>query len=245
MSAETTPPVRRRSGAQVAAIVTGSVLAFVAAGLLVLGGAMLWADGQKDDDGYLKTRSHGFATSTYAIATDNLDIDSGDPDWLVSSDRYGKVRLEARSHAGKPVFVGIARTADVSRYLHASAHASVTDVEYAPFHADYRTHTGDARPAPPAEQRIWAASAHGAGAQTLTWDVKHGSWSVVVMNADGSAGIDVGVSAGANVPILSTVAWVTTGVGLAVLITGGVLLIAGIRTPRRRNGAPAPVAVTA
>jgi hypothetical protein len=245
MGAQT--PLRRPTGAQVVAIVAGSVLALVALGLLLGGGALLWANGQKDDQGYLKTHSERFATTTYALATDNLDVSSGDPDWLVSTDRYGKIRLQARSHDGKPVFVGIARTADVTRYLGGTAHTAVTDVDFSPFSADYRAIGGDRRPALPAAQSIWVAAAHGTGAQTLTWDVEHGNWSVVVMNADASAGVDVGVSAGANVPVLSTIAWSTTGGGVVLLTAAGVLLFLSIRTPRRRNepSAPGPVAIAA
>jgi hypothetical protein len=228
------------SGARIAAVVSGGLLALVALGVLVAGGALFWADGQKDDQGYLKTHSHRFATTTYAIATDNLDVNSGDPDWITTTDRFGKIRLQARSHDGKPVFVGIARAADVSRYLGGTAHAALTDVDFDPFHADYRAIGGDRRPAAPAEQHIWAASAHGAGAQTLTWDVEHGNWSVVVMNDDASAGVDVGVSAGANVPILSTLAWGVTGGGLVLLTAAGAILFLGLRTPRS-SGEPGPV----
>jgi hypothetical protein len=217
---------------KVASIVSGGVLALVALGLLVAGGALLWADGQKDDQGYLKTRSERFATSTYALATDNLDISSGDPDWLVSSDRYGKVRLEARSRAGKPVFVGIARTADVTRYLGATAHASVTDVDYSPFHASYREHGGDGHPALPADQDFWAAYAHGSGTQTVAWDLEDGDWSIVVMNADGSRGIDTNISAGAKIPFLGVLGWVALGGALVLLIIAGTLVYLGVRTPR-------------
>ena len=65
----------------------------------------------------------------------------------------------------KPVFVGIARTKDVSSYLRGTSHATLTDVDFDPFRATYRTEPGASRPAAPAGKRIWAASAHGTGAQ--------------------------------------------------------------------------------
>ncbi len=70
------------------------------------------------------------------------------------------------------MFVGIARTSDVTRYLRGSAHALVTDVDYSPFHADYSTQPGDRSAAAPGAERFWAASAQGAGKQALTWDVE-------------------------------------------------------------------------
>jgi hypothetical protein len=242
----TTPqPARRSTGARIAAFAGAGVIGLLALVLLAVGGLSLWANGQKDADGYLSTGSDRFATSTYALATDNLDIDSQGAGWLINSDRYGKVRLKVDSRAGKPVFVGIARTSEVTRYLRDSAHAVVTDVSYSPFHADYRALSGASRPTLPADQRFWAASAHGSGPQTLTWDVKHGSWSVVVMNADGSRGVDSGVRAGAEVPILPAIGWGALGGGLALLIVAGGLVFVGVQTPRRGADAPDTVDLTA
>ena len=59
--------------------------------------------------------------------------------------------------------------------------------------------------APPTRQTFWTASATGAGQQELTWRVTGGQWAVVIMNADGSAGVDVaatiGVRAGFLLPL--------------------------------------------
>jgi hypothetical protein len=54
-----------------------------------------------------------------------------------------------------------------------------------------------------------------------------------VMNADGSRGVDAGVSAGADVPILPAVAWGALGVGLVLLIAAGGLVAVGVRAGRR------------
>ena len=237
---------QRSTAARIAALIGASIIGLLALVLIAVGGVSLWANGQKDDSGYLSTGTDRFATSTYAVATDNLDLDSRGAGWLINSDRYGKVRLKVDSRAGKPVFVGIARTSEVSRYLRDTAHAVVTDVSYSPFHAEYRAHAGAHRPTLPADQRFWVASAHGSGAQTLTWDVKHGSWSVVVMNADGSRGVDAGVSAGANVPILSAVGWGALGGGLLLLVAAGGIVFLALRSgPRRPSDADRVVATTA
>ena len=241
-------PPRRYSAGRIAVVIVGSVLVLFSLGLFVAGGAALWANGQKDDQGYLATRTERFHTRTAALRTDNLDVDLGGTGTVLASDLYGKVRLRVTPRAGKDLFVGIARTRDVTRYLRGTAHASVTDLDYDPFHADYATAGGARRAAPPAKQRIWAAQAHGRGAQTLTWDVADGNWSVVVMNADGSPGIDTGVRAGANVPFLDEVAWGAIGTGTVLLIASVALLYAGMRTPRRprpETGAPGPLPAAA
>jgi hypothetical protein len=228
------PRPRGTSGRRVAATVAGGLLAVLALVLVIAGGVLLWGDAQKDDAGYVSTGKHGLHTRSYAIATDNLDIDLGAAGGVIDRDRFGHVRIEATSRTDKPVFVGIAPTRDVSRYLAATAHASITDVDDGPFQSfrvTYRDHGGDRRPATPAQQGFWAASAHGTGAQAMTWKVREGDWSVVIMNADGSAGVDAGVRAGADLPFLAPAGWITLGGGIVLLAAAGGLLFLGMRTP--------------
>ena len=149
-------------------------------------------------------------------------------------DDLGTVRLTAESRSGRPVFIGIARTSDVSDYLRGSSYTEVTDIDYSPFHASYRDRDrgGERRPALPADQDFCAASAQGPGTQTVAWDLQDGDWSIVVMNADGSRGVGADISAGAKVPFLGTLGWVSLGGALVLLITAGALVSLGLRTPR-------------
>jgi hypothetical protein len=233
---ENTPhtPARRRSGGRIAAIVAGGVAAVLAIGFIAGGALLLWGDSKKDDQGYLATGQDRYAASTYALASDRLDIDLDGAGWIMDRDDLGKVRLEVESSADKPVFVGIARTSDVSDYLRGTSYTEVTDVDYSPFHASYRDRDngGFRRPALPADQDFWAASAHGSGTQTIAWDIEDGDWSIVVMNADGSQGVDTDIRAGAKVPFLGTLGWVSLGGALVLLITAGTLVYLGLRTPR-------------
>jgi hypothetical protein len=233
---ENTPstPAPRRSGERIASIVAGGTAALLAIGFIAAGALLLWGDSKKDDQGYLSTGKDPYAASTYALASENLDIDLDGAGWIMDRDDLGKVRLQVESSAGKPVFVGIARTSDVSDYLRGISYTEVTDVDYSPFHASYRDrdHGGDRRPALPADQDFWAASAHGSGTQTVAWDIEDGEWSIVVMNADGSRGVDTDIRAGAKVPFLGTLGWVSLGGALVLLITAGTLVYLGLRTPR-------------
>jgi hypothetical protein len=130
------PPRRGSSGPKVAAIVAGSVLALVSLGLLAVAGVALWADGKKDEQGYISTGTDRFHTGTAALRTENLDLDFNGAEEIVGSSEYGKVRVRVTPRADKDMFVGIARTSDVSAYLRGTAHATVTDLDYAPFDAD-------------------------------------------------------------------------------------------------------------
>jgi hypothetical protein len=227
-------PARRRSGGRIASIVAGSLVAVLAVGFVAAGALLLWGDSKKDEQGYLSTGKDSYAASTYALATDNLDVDLDGAGWIMDRDDLGNVRLKVESSAGKPIFAGIARTSDVSSYLRGTSYTSVTDVDYSPFHASYRDHDhgGDRRPAPPASQGFWAASARGPGTQTLDWDLQDGDWSIVVMNADGSRGVETDISAGAKLPFLATLGWISLGGALVLLITAGTLVYLGTRAPR-------------
>jgi hypothetical protein len=227
-------------GARVAAFIAAGALALFSFGLLAAGGVLLWADGKKDEQGYISSDAERFATSTRALTSDNLDLDLDGLDAIVDTDSYGKVRLEVSGEGDAPVFVGVARTDDVSRYLRRVDHAVVEDFDTLPFRADYREHAGDAVPAPPAKQGFWDASTHGAGTQTLTWDVRDGDWSVVVMNADGSPGVHADVSAGARLGFLDEAGWTLLGMG-GLALTGAILFaFFGGRPPRPRAAFPAP-----
>jgi hypothetical protein len=152
----------------------------------------------------------------------------------------GRVRVTATStERDRPVFVGIARSGDVRTYLRGAAYSEVRDFDQGS--AGSATHTGTRAVAPPASRTFWTATAQGAGAQSLTWKLRPGHWELVVMNADGSAGVDAAVSAGAHTPPL-----LAPGLGLlaiGVLIGLGAAL--GLSRASARGPAPAPAAAIA
>jgi hypothetical protein len=235
---------------RIALVITGAVTALLASALVFGGGLALYGEVKKNDDGYLTTDAHRFAADTRALATENLDVDLGEGDWAVRPDDLGSVRLEAESRDGKPLFVGIARTSDVERYLSGVPHTTVRDVEAGPFDsfdADYTRHAGQRHPSSPEHAAIWAASNQGAGTRTVDWKVQDGDWSIVVMNADGSLGVDADISAGADVPFLDELGWTALGSGSFALILGISLIVLAVRRPNRPSGTapvggPAPAA---
>jgi hypothetical protein len=83
----------------------------------------------------------------------------------------------------------------------------------------------------PAQQGFWTVQSSGTGTRTLVWPVEEGSWTVVVMNADGSRGVDVRADVGAKAPALE---WISLGLlaGGLVLLGGAVaLLVFAVRRP--------------
>lgn len=245
MTSSQTSLAKPRIPSLVAGVLTG-VLALT---LLVAGAGLLWADGKKDGDGYLSTDRHAFGTDTAALVTGNLDLDIDGAEWLVDSRDVDDALISVAPQSSKPVFVGIARTSDVRRYLGGTAHTTVTDIDDEPlglfgdFSARYRDSAGAARADRPAGQGFWIASASGTGTQDMTWDVRDGDWSIVVMNADGSPGVRADIKAGAQLPILDELGWTAIGAGvLFVLMTAGLGALA-VR-PRRPRTDPTMEATT-
>jgi hypothetical protein len=228
-------PRKRSVGARIVLLVSAALASVMAVGAIGLGALALWGESEKDERGYLSTDSQSFAAGTHAIATESLDIDLDGAEELVDSTSLGELRLDVESQSGKPLFVGIARTDQVSSYLSDVSHTIVTDVDYDPFEAGYSRQAGVRSPTAPGGERIWAASAQGAGPQTLTWEVEDGDWSIVVMNADGSPGVRADISAGAKLPYLTEIGWSALGGGAILLLTAATLVVFAARPPRNRS----------
>src|SRR4051812_6214812 len=205
-------PARNRTG-PLAATVTGAIAAFFAVVLIAGGAALLWVSSHKTDAaGYYTTATHEYSTPTRALASDSIDVNADAPDWVLSSDTLGRVRIDPRPAAsGKPVFVGIARTRDVGAYLDQVQHDEATDVDVNPFTLDKTRRAGEGRPAVPAAQSFSAASS--SDGRPLEWKVRSGAWSVVMMNADGSPGVHVDAAVGPQVAVRPGARWRGMGPG--------------------------------
>jgi len=78
---------------------------------------------------------------------------------------------------------------------------------------------------------FWNAMATGAGEVSLTWPVQEGTWSILVMNADGSRGVTADLRLGMKVNFLG---WLATGLAAAgslLLIGGAAMVFFGLRAP--------------
>ena len=66
--------------------------------------------------------------------------------------------------------------------------------------------------------------------QTLTWSPRNGDWRIVVMNANGSAGVHADLAIGARFPHLLWIGIGALGSGAFLLLLGGVGMYAAMRT---------------
>lgn len=219
----------RRSGwtaGRITALVIGALQVLVALVLLGGGGTALWADRTQRDDGYITTDMHHFSSSGSALVTERTELGSGGWGWLYAPDLLSEVRI--RVTPGSPdstLFVGIGPSASVDRYLAGVGHTHISD-----FWTDKEEVVSGGTPASaPGAQNFWVASASGPGTQTVEWEPVDGSWTVVVMNADGQPGIHAATDLGARLPALPWVALGLLTAGAVFAVGGGLLIVGAIR----------------
>ena len=226
VTATPAPLPSRWTAGRVTSVVVGSVLLLAATGPLLAGGTLLWADRTgRDADGVLLVSAGSVDTARSAVTTDRVVLEGDGLDWVVD-ELVGTARLEVTPEdPDDEVFVGVAPTAAVDRYLSGVGHATADTIDAGWGDAGDRPWQledvpGGALATPPTDAGIWTVAVSGAGSQTLDWRPGEGDWTVVVMRADGDAGIAADVRAGATLPGL-------TAFAVALLVTGAVLLAVG------------------
>lgn len=226
------------SGGKIVLLVFG-IIFLIGALVLIAGGAGLaWLSITLENDNPLFTsRASSLKTDSYAIVSEPFDID-----WYDESEgeRWGSdfVRLKVEVESNDPsksVFVGIGREVDVDNYLTGVRYHEIAEWNSDPFddpEVDYRLHSGSLAPSAPTSESFWDVYEHGSGRQTMEWTPEMGRWVLVVMNEDGSAGIDASGAFGAEVPWLL---WLGLGfavVGILVLVGGIVMIYFAARSPK-------------
>ena len=221
-------PVNRWPAGRVIALVVGTVMVLTSLGVATAGISLAVANAtMRDDAGFLMSGEESLTTDTFAISTPSLELDAHGPSAVMPQSLLGDARVTVTTESGSPVFVGLASSSDVATYLDGVSHVTLTDVNGG---VSYRAHLGDAPTAAPADQGIWVAQAQGTGTQSITWPLENGEWTLVLMNADGTAAIAADVAVGAEVPALT---WLVAGLLVAAavgLVVGGVLIALPVRS---------------
>lgn len=221
-------------------LVLGTLAALLGLGLLAGAAGTGWLNFQQRDEGYFTSSSERFEAGSNAIISVGTDIMAGGklPD-VIPSDSAGSILLRGVSAAaGKDIFIGIAPQQDVARYLDGVKHSEIRELELRPFRVEYRDVPGTRIPARPSAQDFWATSATGAGTQELRWDLRPGSWAIVVMNADASAPVSADLQAGIRSDLLWPLFVALLIGGLVLLAIGVPLIVAGAMGLGRHGAAP-------
>jgi hypothetical protein len=235
---------QRFGAGRIVMVVAGALVALLGLGLLGGGALLVWAHTtQRDAAGYYTTSTEHFDTPTYAL-TSRVDLGRTPEDDWIFDHPVGTVRIRATSET--QVFVGIGRQTDVDRWLAGVAHEMVEGADFGPFDTESTVVTGDRPPGSPFDQGFWTASVSGAGPQTLRWPSEPGRWTIVVMNADATAGVTADVDAGARTAVLLPIGLGFAALSLLLLAGSTALMFFGLRhhvgaTPEAA-AAPGPVA---
>jgi hypothetical protein len=121
------------------------------------------------------------------------------PQWALNA---GVDRVRVQAHSNRPIFIGIARTADLDRYLRGTEHDDISGLSYHPFQVGYDHRSGHAPNSLPANETFWVKSASGTGNVALDWKPRSGNWRAVVMNADNSRGVSADLKFGVRTSLL-------------------------------------------
>jgi hypothetical protein len=229
---------RKTDGTKIALFVIGGFITLIAIGLLLGGGVLLWLNTSYAVGGFITTESRQLETNSYAIAFQNVNINVGNvvgewQVWRPSPSDFVTIKIAVSdSNPAKNVFIGIAEASDAASYLNNVEYDEITHFSVSSsrnIEIEYFTHSGNTTPLAPTTPTFWTASTHGNGTQTLEWSPTPGNYWIVLMNEDGSKGLNSTITLGAKIPILSTIGLVLLFGGIIAIIIGGVVIYLGMR----------------
>jgi hypothetical protein len=219
-------------------VLAGAGLVLVGLAVLALSVPALAVVGFDDT---LDTGTQRFASDTAAIASAEASLGDEDlPDRKRTAEERWNLRLQAatagRDGSGE-LFLGIGPAEEVDAWLDEVAWDKVTvfsadgtDVRYDRVGA---AGAGDPSELPaPTDEDFWTVSDVGSDV-TLDWDYREGHYTIVLMNADGSPGVDADGSLRLEIPRLSLFLVVLPVFGLGALLVGLVMLLLLWRSARR------------
>lgn len=232
------PPSARRT--RPVRLIVGLLLAVLGLPLLLAGVGLGWTLGtQRDSDGFLNAPAARVDSPTVAVTSNALTLgEIGPASWWAARD-VAALRIQVTSRGDRPVFIGIAPSAGVSSYLATVAHDEVSDLatDRSTLTLTRRGSGGDLS-TPPTEQPFWVGQVEGSGSQVLTHDLAPGTYTAVIMNADGSPGVAVDLRVGARLAMLTPLAWVLGLVGLVLIVCGALLAVSGVGGSASAAAAP-------
>jgi hypothetical protein len=215
--------------------IIGVVMIFTAFGLVMGGASLRFIRGTiMDEEGFIVSGVKGVSSPSYAIVFQDMDVhidyEASRALRAMGSEIVFKVEAEG-GDPSKPVFLGVAQDSYAASYLGEVEYDRLVSGrwEYDPFVDDFpeytlSRHPGQAPSGPPTVHSFWVAHKSGAGSQVLTWSPTTGSYWLVVMNEDASAGVDVDVKLGVRVPLLESLGTILLASGIIIGLIGGFIV---------------------
>jgi hypothetical protein len=187
-----------------------------------------------DEDGFLITDPAEIDVSGYAIVLEDMEFDIDPVAWRWFQRRGGLLTFKIVTESNNPsneIFIGVAQEQDVKSYLADMEYQRIVDTDFDIENydftlrdSDFVLHRGGAPSAPPTIQSYWVAHGADSELQEITWEPEAGNYYVVIMNADGSEGIQADIQVGARVPVFGSLGNILSTAGVFVGAIG-VLMI--------------------
>ncbi len=228
---------------KVLVVLFGGLLVLVGVPLLLSGTALMGITRSLDDGyGYIGVSGVDIETETQAIVfrpmhIDEMVIDEIDGPmvkyWHPEPGDFIDLKFTLDSNNGKDVFIGIAEESGAGPVFAGKSYYAIIDVDIDgpnDSHPDitYRRYSGDPIEGSPADLGIWTATAYG-DELTLEWEPREGDYWIVIMNLDGSPGVDVDAGLGVKAPFLDLIGkgllfggLITFGLGAVIIYVAAV-----------------------
>lgn len=221
------------TGRKIAAIAVGVLGLLI--GVALVSGATTMLSVDRDADGFYLSDEYTFAQPSYAIASEDIENLTDAPAWLMDwiTDPVD-LRITGATVDDAMLFLGVGPSGSVQQYLSGVAYHEVTDLSFdnrAIADVTYVPHDGDAPGSVPGAETFWSAWTQGPGTQVLDWDIESGSWTVVVMNADATSGVEADLAIGARISNITAISWIAMAIGVLFVLGFGYLTFRGFRRP--------------
>ncbi len=198
--------------------VAGVGALIVSAAFVVGGATILTVTG---DDGFTDIPTIHMTNPAAGVAED-IDI-SFDGDRRGFTISPGDFRALADIESTKDVFVGIGPDHAVMTYLEDAGYMQTRfRGQEIRLTVPEGTVVGD-----PSTEDFWLATNID---DSIEWTVTQGDYALVVVNRDGSAGLDVSIDGSVRVPFLRPIGGAVLGFGVVVAVVGVVLMYFGLRS---------------
>jgi len=195
-----------------------------------------------DDDGYITSDTATVDLSGYAIVLEDIEFDGNPMAWRWIQRRGDLLKLKIITESNDPdkeIFIGVAMESDLRSYLQDVEYQKVVDLDFDEesyelvfSDADFMLHPGGSPSVPPTVHSYWVVHTSSAEEQELIWEPVAGTYNIVIMNADGSEGIDAEIQVGASVPFFGSIANFLIFVGLFVGAIGGLMIYFTLKRPK-------------
>lgn len=192
-----------------------------------------------DSDGYFNTPQFQLEqNSSVAVTLSDININIKDATpQIIQNDLGSIVTIRIALSSPNSYFIGVGQTSDVNQYLSNVSYSQINNVTWAngvevttsPINP---SSTADLSNNTPTNQSFW--DTYTTGNKVFQWAPKAGAWTIVIMKTDGSTGINVGVQAGAKVPVLTPIATFLVVIGIMFVILALVLFIVAATVNKKK-----------